>query len=105
MHIGMNDGPSIGLLKGFEETNRRYNRHHRIEELEMRSSIEKCRTDEEIAQDRADWLIDAIATATQDRRFLRGEEECDNDLCEVIKLNAIKAIRTALNHKDHIQWV
>lgn len=71
----------------------------------MISSIERCRTDEEIAQDRADWLIDAIATATQDRRFLRGEPECDNYLCEIIEINALKALRVALKHKEHIQWL
>lgn len=51
---------------------------------------------EDIAKDRADWLLDAIATATQDRRFLRGEPEYDEDVGEVILLNAEKAIRIAI---------
>lgn len=70
-----------------------------------KSSLDRCRTDEEMAQDRADWLIDAIATATQDKRFLRGEKECDEDLCEVIRLNALKALRAALKQKEHVQWL
>jgi len=50
----------------------------------------------EIAGERADWLIDAIATATQDKTFLRGEPECDEGLCACILANAEKAITTAL---------
>lgn len=50
----------------------------------------------DIAKDRADWLLDAIATATQDRRFLRGDPEYDEDVGEVILINAEKAIRVAI---------
>ena len=49
-----------------------------------------------IAKERADWLVDAVATATQDRRFLRGEPEADAVAIEAIMLNGEKAIRTAL---------
>lgn len=49
------------------------------------------------AEYQADWLVDAIATATQDRRFLRGEPECDEELCEVIRLNGIIACLRALH--------
>jgi hypothetical protein len=48
-----------------------------------------------IARDRADWLVDAVATATQDRRFLRGDPACDEVACDAILLNAEKAIRVA----------
>ncbi len=48
------------------------------------------------AKDRADWLVDAVATATQDRRFLRGDPQEDALLTEVLFLNAEKAIRTAI---------
>jgi hypothetical protein len=46
----------------------------------------------EIAEDRADWLLDALACATQDRRFLRGAPEYDENAGEVILMNAKKAI-------------
>lgn len=49
-----------------------------------------------LATDRADWLVDAIAGATQDRRFLRGDPEADNVLIVAILLNGEKAIRVAL---------
>lgn len=49
-----------------------------------------------IAEDRADWLLDAIACALQDRRFLRGDPECEQDTCDAILANAEKAIRTAI---------
>lgn len=51
----------------------------------------------EIARDRADWLLDAIATATQDRRYLRGDPEYDEVAGEVILLNAEKAILVAMS--------
>ena len=41
-----------------------------------------------IAKDRADWLLDAVAMATQDRRFLRGDEAYDEVAGEAILLNA-----------------
>lgn len=52
---------------------------------------------ESIAADRADWLLDAVATATQDRRFLRGDPAYDADIGEVIMLNAKKAILVAFD--------
>jgi len=50
----------------------------------------------EIARDRADWLLDAIAAATQDRIFLRGDPKCDEVVCQAILLNGEKAIRVAI---------
>ena len=50
----------------------------------------------QIAHDRADWLVDAVATATQDRRLLRGEPTEDSVLTEAIFLNGEKAIRVAI---------
>lgn len=52
---------------------------------------------EGLIADRADWLLDAIATATQNRRFLRGDPAYDEVAGEAILLNGAKAIRTALN--------
>lgn len=50
-----------------------------------------------LAKDRADWLLDAIAVATQDRRFLRGDPAYDEIAGEAILANAEKAISTALD--------
>lgn len=50
---------------------------------------------DEVAKERADWLLDAIACATQDRRFLRGDPEYDENVGEAILLNGEKAIRVA----------
>lgn len=52
---------------------------------------------ESIAKDRADWLLDAIALATQDRRFLRGDKEADEVAIEAVLMNGEKAIVTALS--------
>ena len=52
---------------------------------------------EAIVKDRADWLLDAIACATQNRMFLRGDPECDQFACEAILLNGEKAIRIAVD--------
>ncbi len=49
-----------------------------------------------IAEDRADWLLDAVATATQNRMFLRGDSECDEIACDAILMNGEKAIRVAI---------
>ena len=51
---------------------------------------------EAIVRDRADWLVDAVATSTQDRRYLRGDPECDQVACESIRMNGELAIRNAL---------
>lgn len=51
---------------------------------------------EAIAEDRADWLVDAAATATQNRMLLRGDPSEDKILTEALKANAKKAIVTAV---------
>ena len=51
---------------------------------------------DDLAKDRADWLLDAVACATQDRRFLRGEPEYDDVAGDAILMNGEKAIRVAL---------
>ena len=51
---------------------------------------------EAIVRDRADWLVDAVATSMQDRRYLRGDPECDQVACESIRMNGELAIRNAL---------
>ena len=43
------------------------------------------------AKDRADWLIDAVAAATQNRTFLRGDPEADDVVIAAIEMNARKA--------------
>ena len=47
----------------------------------------------------ADWLLDAVACSTQDRRFLRGDPDYDDVVGESIILNgrvaAIRAMRNA----------
>jgi len=50
-----------------------------------------------IAKERADWLVDAVAMATQNRQFLRGEPEADEVAIESILLNGEKAIRVAID--------
>lgn len=50
----------------------------------------------DIVADRADWLLDAIAGATQNRMFLRGDAECDDIACGAVLLNGAKAIRISL---------
>lgn len=57
-------------------------------------------TRDEIIKDRADWLLDAVATATQNRQFLRGEPEYDEVAGEAILLNGEKAIRIALDRLE-----
>lgn len=52
-------------------------------------------TPEKIEKDRADWLLDAVATSTQDRRYLRGGPEYDAIAGGSILLNGEKAIRMA----------
>jgi hypothetical protein len=55
------------------------------------------KTKESIAHDRADWLVDAVATSTQNRALLRGDPEEDEWLTEAIYLNAKKAILVAFD--------
>ena len=45
----------------------------------------------------SDWLLDAIATATQNRMFLRGDPQCDAVACEAIISNASKAMSQLLS--------
>jgi hypothetical protein len=52
---------------------------------------------EEAADYWSDWLLDAVACATQDRRFLRGDDAYDEVLGEAILGNGAKAIQNALN--------
>jgi hypothetical protein len=52
-------------------------------------------TIEEIVADRADWLVDAVAAATQNRAFLRGDPAEDKVATEAIYLNGKKAIADA----------
>lgn len=44
----------------------------------------------------ADWLVDAVATATQDRRFLRGDPAEDKIATEVIYLSGKKAMENLI---------
>lgn len=46
----------------------------------------------------ADWLVDAVATATQDRRFLRGDEQEDRLATEAIYESAKKAMLNLLGN-------
>lgn len=57
-------------------------------------------SDLDIAKDRADWLLDAVAGATQNRQFLRGDPAYDEVAGEAILLNGEKAINVALSKKD-----
>ena len=60
--------------------------------------IEKSTPEQiEIAEEAADWLLDAIAGATQDRRFLRGEREYDQVIGEAIKRNGLIACLRAMH--------
>lgn len=58
---------------------------------------------DEIAKERAEWLLDAIAGATQDRRFLRGDPKCDEVLCEAILANGEKAVTTGI--EKWAKWI
>jgi hypothetical protein len=44
----------------------------------------------------ADWLVDAVAAATQDRRFLRGDPEEDRVATEALYANGKKAMESLL---------
>jgi hypothetical protein len=55
---------------------------------------------ERIAGLHADWLVDAIATATQDRRYLRGHPKHDPVATEAIRMNGKRAILLAFQHSD-----
>ena len=49
----------------------------------------------------ADWLVDAVATATQNRAFLRNEPQEDEAATEAIYANGKKAIENVLENLDH----
>lgn len=57
-----------------------------------------------IAEDAADWLIDAVACATQDRQFLRGDEAYNELTSEAImgngKIACLQAIHALLSKID-----
>ena len=61
---------------------------------EARAAAEAMR--EKAVKKWSDWLVDAVAMATQDRRYLRGEPQEDCVATEAILLNGEKAIRNAL---------
>ena len=91
-------GPLIGRASAIEARSVETN-----EDLAPSEGRERARTpkggrpwEERVARDRADWLLDAVATATQDRRFLRGDPEYDEVAGDAILLNGAKAIRTAI---------
>lgn len=44
----------------------------------------------------ADWLVDAVAAATQDRRFLRGDPAEDRIATEALYTNGKKAMENLL---------
>lgn len=50
-----------------------------------------------IIKDRSEWLIDAVACATQNRMFLRGEPEADDIAIDAIIMNGEKALRDAID--------
>ena len=55
---------------------------------------------ESIADDRADWMVDAVAMATQHIRLLKGEPEEDKVLTDAIFLNCRKAILEAFKRAN-----
>ena len=52
-------------------------------------------TEDEAVKYWSDWLVDAVATSTQNRMFLRGDPESDDIACESILMNGAHAIRQA----------
>lgn len=65
----------------------------------MRHALVEAATDEQLmaAKEAADWLLDAIATSTQDRSFLRGEDVYDHLNGEAIMACGIVACLRAIN--------
>lgn len=53
----------------------------------------------EAAMEAADWMVDAVATATQDRTLLRGEVDYNVNLGEAIRVNAVVACLRAMQVK------
>lgn len=69
----------------------------------MKHALYIAATPEELAtaKEASDWLLDAIATATQDRRYLRGEEEYDSFVGDAILANGqIACLRAMRNIKS-----
>lgn len=58
--------------------------------------MKDCTDAEEIAEGWANWLVAAVATATQDRQLLRGDKDENVVLTEAIYLNGKYAILQAL---------
>lgn len=50
----------------------------------------------------ADWLVDAVAGATQDRRYLRGDPAEDKNATAAILLNGKKAMENLLRHNSSL---
>jgi len=48
----------------------------------------------------ANWLVDAVAMSTQDRRFLRGDQEEDQVWTEAIYINAKSAMENLLKKQN-----
>jgi hypothetical protein len=48
----------------------------------------------------ADWLVDAVAGATQNRALLRGDPEEDRVLTEALYLNGLHAIKQAMKTEE-----
>lgn len=48
----------------------------------------------------ADWLVDAVAGSTQDRRFLRGDPAEDKIATEAIYLNGKQALTAILSKQE-----
>jgi hypothetical protein len=55
---------------------------------------------ERIIEYYADWLVDAVAMATQNRALLRGDSAEDKILTEALYLNGKKAIELAFKQKE-----
>lgn len=58
-------------------------------------AIKKFKSKTEATEYWADWVVDAVATATQNRALLRGDPKEDTVLTEALYLNAFKAINNA----------
>lgn len=51
----------------------------------------------------ADWLVDAVATSTQDRRFLQGDPAEDKLATDAIRICALQAMKNLLKHREAAQ--
>lgn len=65
--------------------------------------MEKSLEISKIVEDRADWLVDAVATCTQNRMFLRGDPKEDIVATECIYINAKKAILIAIEKVEELK--